>query len=201
MPARLPGVFPRNPHQDRRSSWPRLTLAALISAVLVGAQATPAPLQFKPRPPAFEYVRAAQPTPRARPGERVALTINAGQTDLKLTLAQLRAMPAVRYTTPHPQLKKTITYEGVTLRDLAARGGFAGKDLRLYATNGFASTIRADDYMNWPVMLAYQADGAPIPALQKGPLTVVLPATPERFHTGEYSSAWVWFVERLAPVK
>lgn len=77
-------------------------------------------------------------------------------------------MPAVRYTTAHMQLKKTITYEGVTLRDLAARGGFAGKDLRLSAANGFASTIRADDYMNWPVMLAYQADGAPIPSCKKG---------------------------------
>ncbi|MGM9320428.1 molybdopterin-dependent oxidoreductase [Deinococcus aquaticus] len=194
-------MSPRNPHHDRRNSWLRLTVAALLSAALVGAQATPAPLQFKPRSPAFQYVRAAQPTPRARPGERTALTISTGRAELNLTLSQLRAMPAVRYTTAHMQLKKTITYEGVTLRDLAARGGFAGKDLRLSAANGFASTIRADDYMNWPVMLAYQADGAPIPVLQKGPLTVVLPQTPDRFHTADYSSAWVWFVERIAPVK
>ncbi|GAA5447446.1 hypothetical protein Ddep01_01197 [Deinococcus depolymerans] len=176
----------------------RLGLSAVL--ILAASRAGQAgPLQLKPRPPAFTYVRAAQATPRVQPGERRALTISTGHSDLKLTLGQLQAMPAVRYTTPHPQLKRTFTYEGVTLRDLAARGGFLGRDLRVYASNGFASTIRADDYMNWPIMLAYRADGAPIPILQKGPLTVVLPERPERFHTGEYSAAWVWFAERIAP--
>ncbi|UBV43263.1 hypothetical protein LAJ19_03330 [Deinococcus taeanensis] len=151
--------------------------------------------------PAFSYVRAAQLTPKARPGERPALTIDATGGPLRLTLSQLQAMPAVRYMTEHRQLKKTYTYEGVPLRDLAARGGFAGKDLRVYASNGFFTTIKASDYMTLPIMLAYKADGAAIPVLQKGPLTVVLPKGPARLQGPEYSSAWVWFVERIAPLK
>ena len=83
---------------------------------------------------------------------------------------------------------------------LAARGGFAGKDLRVYASNGYFTTIRASDYMNEPIMLAYSADGQAITTLQKGPLTVVLPAQPARLHTTEYGAAWVWYVERIAPL-
>jgi hypothetical protein len=71
--------------------------------------------------------------------------------------------------------------------------------VRVAAANGFVSTIQASDYMNFPIMLAYSADGKPIPVLKKGPLTVVLPGQPERFHQGVYSAAWVWFAERLAP--
>ncbi|WP_230284485.1 MULTISPECIES: molybdopterin-dependent oxidoreductase [unclassified Deinococcus] len=193
-------MFPRNPHpQSRFRVWRRLGLITLLTlAPVMAGQVSPA---SKTRLPAFTYVRAAQPTPKAKPGERRALTISTGQRELNLTLGQLQAMPAVRYTTHHPQLKRSFTYEGVTLRDLAARGGFLGRDLRVYAANGFASTIRAEDYMNWPIMLAYRADGAPIPILQKGPLTVVLPERPERFHAGEYSAAWVWFAERIAPAQ
>ncbi|PNY82970.1 hypothetical protein [Deinococcus koreensis] len=164
------------------------------------AQPAAIPARPLPRYRAFNYVRPARPTPSAQPGEEQLLTVQNGAARLSLTLRQLQAMPAVRYRVRHPQLNRFYTYEGVPLRDLAVLGGFAGKDLRIYASNGFVSTILAKDYLSYPIMLAYAADGAPIPVLQKGPLTVVLPASADRFHSPLYSAAWVWFAERITPV-
>lgn len=191
-----------------------LTLAALLTLPVAShaapvatgraAQPMPQPAAIPARPlpryRAFNYVRPARPSPPAQPGEEVLFTVQSGAARLNLTLRQLQALPTVRYRVKHLQLNLVYVYEGVPLRDLAILGGFAGKNLRIYASNGFVSTILARDYLNYPIMLAYAADGAPIPVLEKGPLTVVLPGTAERFHSPLYSSAWVWFAERLTPV-
>ncbi|MBB5379062.1 hypothetical protein HNQ07_004572 [Deinococcus metalli] len=177
----------------------------LLCALLVagaGDAATGAPTApERPLPgiPVFEYAHPARTMPPVLPGEATVFSIDNGRVHRTLTLRQLKSLPAVRYRTTHMQLRQDYTYEGVALRDLALLGGFAGQDVRLAAANGFAATIAASDYMNYPIMLAYSADGRPIPTLKKGPLTVVLPAQPERFHRGTYSAAWVWFAERITP--
>ncbi|MBZ9713131.1 hypothetical protein [Deinococcus multiflagellatus] len=177
---------------------PALLAALLLGALLLGTLGSPAG-HAAPGPAPFPYVRGALPMPKPRPGEATVLTLETARGPLPLTLSQLRALSVVRYATEQPQLGRTFTYEGAALRDLAAWGGFGGRDLRVMATNGFAATIRAADYLNHPIMLAYRADGRPISPLHKGPLTVVLPPQPARFSTGSYSAAWVWFAERLAP--
>lgn len=180
---------------------------ALVGLAFAGAPAETAPgskvlpaaahLTFNYRP--FTYVHGARALSRAQPDEEIVLTLEGGKTRVPLTLRQLQAMPTVRYRTRHLQLKRSFTYQGVALRDLAIRGGFAGRNLRVYAGNGFVSTVQARDYMHHPIMLAYLADDRPISVLQKGPLTVVLPTTPGRFHSEPYSGAWVWFAERITP--
>lgn len=207
-------MFPRNPASRRTRTSVRLLTTAL--AALLGSQessgvaarsapdqpASPraAPAQPVARPSAFLHVHGARPLPPARPGERTAFTLQTRAGEQHLTLRQLQALPTVRYATRHLQLGRTVTYEGVPLRDLAARGGFLGRDVRVSASNGFAATIRAADYLHEPIMLAYRADGRPIPVLDKGPLTVVLPPGPARFTSPPYASAWVWFAVGLAPV-
>ncbi|AFD24911.1 hypothetical protein DGo_CA0984 [Deinococcus gobiensis I-0] len=105
------------------------------------------------------------------------------------------------YRVEQPQLRRSFSYRGVTLRDLAELGGFGGQDLRLYASNGYLALIRARDYLNAPIMVAYEADGHAISVRDKGPLTVVLPPEPARYRTLAYSGAWVWYVNRLTPVQ
>jgi hypothetical protein len=176
-----------------------LTALALISGVPGSAGPVSArPAKVSPVKAApFAYTRAAQPMPSALPGERVLLRLEGQGKTHALTRRQLLALPTVRYTTTHAQLKRTFTYEGVALRDLARLGGFAGQDMRLYASNGYVTTIRARDYMQAPIMLAHTADGRPIPVLEKGPLTVVLPPDPQRFPARLYGATWVWFVARI----
>ncbi|EYB67356.1 hypothetical protein DEIPH_ctg044orf0085 [Deinococcus phoenicis] len=173
-----------------------LPLLFLASGLALGAQdGAGKPGKLTP----FPYSHLARPLPPLKPGEQVLLTLEGRGRTQVFTRAQLLALPTVRYATEHAQLHRTFTYEGVPLRDLAVRGGFAGQDLRLYATNGFVTTIRARDYMQAPIMLAHTADGRPIPVLEKGPLAVVLPPDPQRFPARLYGAAWVWFVERITP--
>lgn len=147
----------------------------------------------------FTYLRTARPIPAPKPGERPLLRLEGRAQTLALTRSQLLALPTVRYATRHAQLGRTFTYEGVPLRDLARLGGFAGQDMRLHASNGYVTTIAARDYGDAPIMLAHTANGKPIPTLEKGPLTVVLPPDERRFPRSQYGSAWVWFVERISP--
>lgn len=188
--ASIPGVFPPQP---------RLTLGFVLMTVTLNA-ALPAQAGPTTPPTGFVYVNGngAHPFPAATPGEPVVLTLG-GRRPQRLTLRQLRALPAVRYTSTHPQLKETFEYQGVTLRDLARRGQFDGQDIRLTADDGFVAVIRAADYQQHPVMLAYQADGRPIPALKKGPLTTVFPPDPTRFPVRNYGSQWAWYVTGVSP--
>lgn len=169
---------------------------------VVTRQATPIPALPNPNPSPrpFRYLRPGKATlPAAKPGERVMLTLESPGGSLKLTRTQLLALPTVRYTTEQPQLHRKFTYEGVPLRDLARLGGFAGKDLRVYASNGFMTVIRASDYLGTPMMLAHTAGGKPIPVLEKGPLTVVIPAEATQFPARLYSRYWVWYAAKISP--
>ncbi|MBB5295888.1 molybdopterin-dependent oxidoreductase [Deinococcus metallilatus] len=174
-----------------------LPALALLSGLALGAQpGEGSSAKWTP----FPYLHLARPIPDVKPGETVLLTLEGQGRPQVFTRSQLLALPTVRYATEHAQLHRTFTYEGVPLRDLAVLGGFAGRDMRLYASNGFVTTIRARDYMTAPIMLAHTANGRPIPVLEKGPLAVVLPPDPQRFPARLYGAAWVWFVERITPV-
>lgn len=148
-------------------------------------------------------IRTRQHLPVAKPAEQVLLTLErrtrrGNIKRLTLTYSQLLALPTLRYKATQLQLGRAFTYDGVPLRDLAELGGFVGKDLRIYASNGFVVTIPASEYLQNAIMLAHTANGQPISVLQKGPLEVVLPPE-QRFVAKEYGSYWVWFVARIAP--
>lgn len=175
-------------------------LLPLLALLGPGEPARGAPRASLPAPGTpFPYVRMGQVPPRVPPGERSVLTLEGRARPLTLTRTQLLSLPTVRYATRHAQLGRVLTYEGVPLRDLAVLGGFAGRDMRLYASNGYVTTISARDYLDAPIMLAHTANGRPIPVMEKGPLTVVLPDDPARFPRERYGPAWVWFVERITP--
>jgi hypothetical protein len=174
---------------SRKSGWKVWGLVGALCLGGVDVTAAPAPAGSGP---------AAVP-PAARPAPTLAL--GPSTSPRVLTLEQLRALPSVTYRVEQPQLRRSFSYRGVTLRDLAELGGFGGQDLRLYASNGYLALIRARDYLNAPIMVAYEADGHAISVRDKGPLTVVLPPEPARYRTLAYSGAWVWYVNRLTPVQ
>lgn len=188
----MQGVFPHKSH---------LLLCGLLLAGTLGlnaADAEPgAPASAQPGSSGFQYVQTARPFPKARPGEPALLTLTGTRTE-RLTLNQLRALPAAQYASRHPQLQQTFTYRGVPLRDLAQRGGFLGRDIRVTADDGFIAIIRADDYRQAPIMVAYEADGRDVPILNKGPLLIVFPPD-RRFPTSQYGSQWAWYVTGVSP--
>lgn len=182
---------------SRRSGW-RGGLAGTLALMVLSlgmTTALPAPAQGQ------GAGTGTAPAPRTVPRPSPTLTLGSGTAQRVLTLDQLRALPSVTYRVEHPQLRRSFTYKGVLLRDLAALGGFGGQDMRLYASNGYLALIRAREYLSAPIMVAYEADGHAITVRDKGPLTVVLPPEPARYLTSAYSGAWVWYVNRLTSVR
>jgi hypothetical protein len=185
---------------SRRRDLTRLR-AVLLPFVLVAA-AVGAALWWTGRQasaPDFVYLHSELPTPPAAQDEVVfRLSGPAGQ--LKFTLAQLRALPAVQYAAVQPQLKQKFVYTGVPLRDLAALAGLAGQNLRVGSDDQFAATLNASDYQRYPLMLAYAENGQPISVADKGPLEVVFPNVqyPRLFKQTGYGSKWVWYASSLA---
>lgn len=179
--------------------WPAAPVLAQGGAVQASTAAKLVIPAGKPWPAPYRYIHSGRPLPAAQPGERTLLTLDNGTRRWTLTLRQLQALPAMRYRVTHPHMHLSFTYEGVPLRDLAALGGFAGKDLRVYAANGYVTTIHAKDYMTAPLLLAYAEDGKAISVLHKGPLTVVLPPTPLYLRQESYGYAWVWYAIRITP--
>ena len=165
---------------------------AIVAVLLVAAgvafwsarSRTPAP---------FVYLHGQLSDP-GRGTDEVVFRMSGGKT---FTLAQLRALPAVQYRATQPQLKRSVVYTGVPLRDLSEMAGLAGRSLRVEADDQFGATITPQDYETYPVMLAYLADGQPMTAAQKGPLQVVFPNEqyPRRFSNN--GSQWVWFASGL----
>ncbi|ADV66204.1 molybdopterin-dependent oxidoreductase [Deinococcus maricopensis] len=164
--------------------WPRLALLLPVLLSACGRDPTPA---------TFPYTHGARPAPAARPGDPVALTVYSARGPRTYTLAQLRALPAVRYRATQPQLRRTATYEGVALRDLVRAAGLPERDVRVEASNLFSARIPASEYLHYPIMIAYAADGHAVSTLDKGPLQVILP----NLHTGnryaKRGNWWVWF--------
>ncbi|ULH14358.1 molybdopterin-dependent oxidoreductase [Deinococcus sp. KNUC1210] len=148
---------------------------------------------------AFSYQHAALPLPASRPGEAVVFTLQTANGKRGFTLRQFQALPAVRYAALQPQVAQQHTYQGVALRDLAEMAGVAGQDVRVMGSDDFGATIQAADYMKYPVMIAYSAEGQSLTPAQKGPLMVVFPnvQAPQRFPSKIYGSQWVWFAESL----
>ena len=208
-PARLPrhapaGALdsrptPPSPAQEQKQSAAKSTATPLPRSAGTPAPTAPAPTAPVPTAPAPSRVSfGAFRLPAAQAGEKRLLTLEFGRSRLQLTRNQLKALPAATLVTRHAQLGRTSTYQGVLLKTLASAMHSSGRDLRVYASNGFVTTIPAQDYLNAPIMLAYAANGKPISILEKGPLTIVLPSAYARFQNkGAY---WVWFVERLTPV-
>lgn len=203
-PARLPrhapaGALDSRPTSPSPAQEQKQSAAKSTATPLPRSSGTPTPTVPAPTAPAPSRVSfGAFRLPAAQAGEKRLLTLEFGRSRLQLTRNQLKALPAATLVTRHAQLGRTSTYQGVLLKTLASAMHSSGRDLRVYASNGFVTTIPAQDYLNAPIMLAYAANGKPISILEKGPLTIVLPSADARFQNkGAY---WVWFVERLTPV-
>jgi hypothetical protein len=183
----------------RRRDQTRLRVAVLSLVLVAGAVGA---AQWwtgrQASAPDFAYLHGALPSPPAGQDE-VVFQLSGPGGQLKLTLAQLRALPAVQYAAVQPQLRRNIVYTGVPLRDLAALVGLSGQNLRVGSDDQFAATLNARDYQRYPLMLAYAENGQPISVADKGPLEVVFPNVqyPKLFKQTGYGSQWVWYASTL----
>lgn len=121
-------------------------------------------------------------------GQEAALSVTGEiKTPLKLTMAELKAMPATKVTTKDHD-GTTATYEGVPVHDILSRAGapqgeaLRGDALQLVvlvkAADGYRVALSLAEldplFTDKQVLLAYKRNGADLDA-KTGPLRLVIP--------------------------
>ena len=169
----------------------RVIAAVSFAGLLVGCENKQAQ--------AYAVVHGAKAMPEATRGQKPVLEVIADNQKRTLTMAQLESMRAVEYRVAHPHIKRTATFQGVLVEDLAVALGIEGRDLRFEALDDYGAVIKAEDYEDYPILLAYRGDGKPLTIKDKGPLTIIFPihAHADRFPGVKYGSQWVWYVSRV----
>jgi hypothetical protein len=125
-----------------------------------------------------------------------------GRTEA-LPFPTLAALPRTEVTTSLPDEAADddiVHFSGIRIADLVHRteSGEHAPDVTLVASDGFRATLQMEDVRLFPMMLAMDADGAPLGRDHGGPLYSVLPITQYPDLAQRYtSSSWVFYVTHV----
>jgi hypothetical protein len=138
--------------------------------------------------------------------EREAWTVSivapTGSTEV-LPFRRFAALPQTEVATRESAESRSDTvvhFRGVRLSELIARapGVEHATDVTLTASDGFRATIALDDARLFPILLATDADGAPLGRDHGGPVYAVYPITGSPELESRYSSSWwVFYVTHV----
>jgi hypothetical protein len=96
---------------------------------------------------------------------------------VRLRLDDLRKLPQHSFVTNTPWTREPHTYAGPLLRDVlvAAGADLSATTIRAVALNDYQITIPLKDALSYPVIVAHQRDGKPMPVRDRGPLFIIYP--------------------------
>jgi hypothetical protein len=124
---------------------------------------------------------AGSSPPLAHPQGTVILTITGriGRTNApgraELDVAALERLGARTLQTSTPWTDGQPIFKGVLGRDLLDLVEANGRTVRAIALNDYVYDIPISDFENYPVLLAYEMNGRPLKARDKGPIWIVFP--------------------------
>jgi len=150
-----------------------LTVALFLSGELFAQQAPAAP--------------SASASPRTSPSDELRVSAYTKQEELKLKVADLKAMPRTTVSVHNEHSNADETYAGVRLADLLVKmGAPLGHDLRGAALSGYIVATGSDGYVavialaevdptfhSGEVIVADTMNGAPLDA-KSGPFKLVV---------------------------
>ena len=142
---------------------------------------------------------AATPALPARQETAAALVGRDAAEERALSLADLRAMPWTTVATRNQFNDKVVVYRGPLMRDVLARLGLEDAEIvSLLAANDYSIEAPTQDFREWDVILAMEADGQALPPRETGPLWVIYPQTghPE-LDRSVYTRRLVWQLVRI----
>lgn len=119
--------------------------------------------------------------PTYAPGEWTLSVTGAVSTPFTIGLEELRAMPAVEFTTDIHCVTKWSKFDtvwrGVRVRDLFARARVesAATHMMAHAEYGYTANLPMVDATRDESIVAYAYDGADIEAIHGGPVRLVIP--------------------------
>ncbi len=89
--------------------------------------------------------------------------------------AMLEEIGSTFIQTSTPWTNGIPLFRGVLVRDLLRRLGTEGKIARAVALNDYWHDIPLSDFFDYPVLLAYEMNGKPLPVRNKGPIWLIYP--------------------------
>ena len=132
-----------------------------------------------------------------------ALTLSRGpgaQT-LELTLENLAALPQTTVVTENEFSNGLVAYRGPLARDVLNQLSLMEfESVRFIAANDYFVEIPTEDFRRYDVILAMEADGAPLARRDKGPIWLMYPISDqEELGDPIYIHRLIWQVVRIEP--
>ncbi|WP_374654143.1 molybdopterin-dependent oxidoreductase [Dongia sp.] len=113
-------------------------------------------------------------------------------------LDMLRALPRSGFATSTIWTDGVQRFEGVLVADLLARLGATASEIDATAANDYEIRFPAADATEHGALIAYAANGAPLPDDNKGPLWIVYPYDrDEALRSERFISQSVWSLETM----
>ncbi len=141
----------------------------------------------------------------AQPTGPVLLTVTGPVTEYNgnhaaaFNLDMLKALPATTFTTSTIWTDGPQTFTGVSLKVLLDQLGIKSGLISAVAINDYAVTIPVSDAVEGGPIIAYEANGKPMPVREKGPLWIVYPYDHKDAYRSEviYSRS-IWQLAKIA---
>lgn len=113
--------------------------------------------------------------------------------------SMLEAVGLVEYHVQDPFANHDILYRGVLMRDLLKLWQMDEevKVIRFIALNDYQIDIPVEDFSNYPVLFALQADGVYMEPDYQGPAMLVYPLDNYDFDLITIKRRWIWQIKRI----
>lgn len=113
-------------------------------------------------------------------------------------MEMLRALPHRQLATTTAVTDGVRQFGGFLMRDLLALVGATGSKITATALNDYAIDIEADEFQRFDIIVAYEMDGKPLPASDKGPLWIIYPRDQHvELQDIRYDYRWVWQLHQV----
>ena len=130
--------------------------------------------------------------------DNIVLQVSDAATSVKLSLADLDAMPQVTFETTTTWTNGGVTFSGVSLKALLETLGTNGDSIEMAALNDYSVTMPVSELTTDAPIIATRMNGDVMSVRDKGPYWVVFPYDADpRFRTETVYSRSVWQLNRL----
>jgi len=135
------------------------------------------------------------------PPTALTLSRGAGAQTLELTLGELAALPQTTVVTENEFSNGLVAYRGPLARDVLDQLSLMEfESVRFIAANDYFVEIPTEDFRRYDVILAMEADGAPLARRDKGPIWLMYPISDhEELGDPIYIHRLIWQVVRIEP--
>lgn len=115
-----------------------------------------------------------------------------------LTMTELQALPSAQFTTNTIWTDGVQQFRGVWLGDLMINLGVTEGTIYFSALNEYLIEIALSEMVSGGPMLAYEWNGKPMSARDKGPLWIVFPYdSDQKYQTESVYAQSIWQLDRI----